>query len=203
MAARQGNQEPLEPETVAQGTPKKRKGRGRGKPALDVPMVREEAEPENDAPEPTGGRHEIKDIGNPDGRIPKHIPARSKEEETIAEAGNPDIRVPDNLKKEDGLRARRALEARDEEEGGEQGGERREVADGQTPAEEQTSTGQDDTTKGQDGPKEPERRHVPGEKWLSQVRSCLKDRLRYIVGREGVSGDELGEGGNREERRGG
>ncbi|KAJ1088359.1 hypothetical protein NDU88_001516 [Pleurodeles waltl] len=54
MAARQGNQEPLEPETVAQGTAKKRKGRGRGKPAPEVPTVREEVEPEGDAPEPIG-----------------------------------------------------------------------------------------------------------------------------------------------------
>ncbi|KAJ1148848.1 hypothetical protein NDU88_001672 [Pleurodeles waltl] len=54
MAARQGNQEPLEPETVAQRTAKKRKGRGRGKPAPEVPTVREETEHEGDAPEPTG-----------------------------------------------------------------------------------------------------------------------------------------------------
>ncbi|KAJ1199297.1 hypothetical protein NDU88_003134 [Pleurodeles waltl] len=54
MAANQGSQEPLEPETVAQGTAKKRKGRRRGKPAPEVPTVREEAEPEGDAPEPTG-----------------------------------------------------------------------------------------------------------------------------------------------------
>ncbi|KAJ1193485.1 hypothetical protein NDU88_002782 [Pleurodeles waltl] len=54
MAARQGNQEPLEPETVAQGTAKKRKGRGCGKLTPDVPTVLEEAAPEGDAPEPTG-----------------------------------------------------------------------------------------------------------------------------------------------------
>ncbi|KAJ1099129.1 hypothetical protein NDU88_004233 [Pleurodeles waltl] len=53
MAARHGNQEPLEPETVAQGTAKKRKGRGRRKPAPKVPTVQEEAEPEGDTPEPT------------------------------------------------------------------------------------------------------------------------------------------------------
>ncbi|KAJ1107728.1 hypothetical protein NDU88_005117 [Pleurodeles waltl] len=46
MAANQGSQEPLEPETVAQGTAKKRKGRGCGKPAPEVPTVREEADPE-------------------------------------------------------------------------------------------------------------------------------------------------------------
>ncbi|KAJ1127697.1 hypothetical protein NDU88_006090 [Pleurodeles waltl] len=54
MAARQGNQEPLEPETVGQGTEKKKKGRGCGKPAPEVPTVREEAEPEGDSQEPTG-----------------------------------------------------------------------------------------------------------------------------------------------------
>ncbi|KAJ1178024.1 hypothetical protein NDU88_003274 [Pleurodeles waltl] len=54
---------------------------------------------------------EIKDIGNPDGRIPEHIPARSKEEEAVAEAGNPEIRVPDSLKREGGLRVRRELDS--------------------------------------------------------------------------------------------
>ncbi|KAJ1117511.1 hypothetical protein NDU88_005710 [Pleurodeles waltl] len=54
MEARQGNQEPLEPETVAQGTAKKRKGRGHGKLAPEVPTVWEEAMPEHDALEPTG-----------------------------------------------------------------------------------------------------------------------------------------------------
>ncbi|KAJ1084302.1 hypothetical protein NDU88_004454 [Pleurodeles waltl] len=55
IAARQGNQKPLEPETVAQVTTKKMKGRGRGKPVPEVPTVREEAEPEGYVPEPTGG----------------------------------------------------------------------------------------------------------------------------------------------------
>ncbi|KAJ1188673.1 hypothetical protein NDU88_005432 [Pleurodeles waltl] len=54
MAANLGSQEPLEPETVAQGTAKKRKGRGRRKQAPEVPAVWEEAESEGDAPEPTG-----------------------------------------------------------------------------------------------------------------------------------------------------
>ncbi|KAJ1122517.1 hypothetical protein NDU88_001003 [Pleurodeles waltl] len=116
--------------------------------------------------------HEIKDIGNPDGRIPEHIPTNSREEETIAEAGNPGIRVPDRVK-------------RDAEEERREGCKRREVIHGRTPGEEQTNAGQDNTTTGQEGPKELERRHVPGGTWLSQARSCLKDRLRYIVGREG------------------
>ncbi|KAJ1216074.1 hypothetical protein NDU88_003680 [Pleurodeles waltl] len=55
--------------------------------------------------------HEKNDIRNPVIRIPKYIPERSKEEETIAEAGNPDIRVPDSFKSEDGLRVRCALES--------------------------------------------------------------------------------------------
>ena len=49
MAACQGNQKDLEPETMAQVPAKKRKGKGRGKPAPDLPAVREEAEPEGDA----------------------------------------------------------------------------------------------------------------------------------------------------------
>ncbi|KAJ1165071.1 hypothetical protein NDU88_005501 [Pleurodeles waltl] len=117
--------------------------------------------------------YEIKDIRNPDGRIPEHIPVRSKEEETIAEAGNPDIRVPNSLNREDGLRARGAPNTRDaeggeDEQGGEQLNEGRGVTHGQTLVEEQPNTGQDDSTTGQDGPKKLERRHVPGGTWLSQ-----------------------------------
>ncbi|KAJ1202128.1 hypothetical protein NDU88_005929 [Pleurodeles waltl] len=132
--------------------------------------------------------HEIKDIGNPDGRIPEHIPTNSREEETIAEAGNPDIRVPDRVKREDGLRAQHAFTIGDAEEERGEGRERREIIHRRTQAEEQTNAVQDDTTTGQEGPKELEL----GGTWLSQVRSCLKDRLRYIEGGEGVSGDELG-----------
>ncbi|KAJ1187594.1 hypothetical protein NDU88_004369 [Pleurodeles waltl] len=54
MAACQGGQEPLKPETVAQGTAKKRKGRGLQKPVPEFPTVWEEAEPEGDALELTG-----------------------------------------------------------------------------------------------------------------------------------------------------
>ncbi|KAJ1121077.1 hypothetical protein NDU88_009205 [Pleurodeles waltl] len=53
MAARQGDQETLEPERVAQVSVR-RKDKGSGKPASEVPTVQEEAEPEGEALEPTG-----------------------------------------------------------------------------------------------------------------------------------------------------
>ncbi|KAJ1136776.1 hypothetical protein NDU88_003190 [Pleurodeles waltl] len=111
--------------------------------------------------------HESKDIGNPDGRIPEHLPKRSREEEIITEAGNPDIWVPDRLKREDGLRAHRALETENAEEGEERGDETREVDGRRTPMEVQTSTGLEDTATGQDSPKERQSRHVLGGTWLS------------------------------------
>ncbi|KAJ1208736.1 hypothetical protein NDU88_004119 [Pleurodeles waltl] len=104
-------------------------------------------------------RHENNDIGNPDGRIPEHIPARCRDGETITEARNPDIRVPDSVKRDNGLRAQRAVKTRDAEEGDTGGGERKETVHEQTPTEEQTNTGQEDTATGQDGPKGLERRH--------------------------------------------
>ncbi|KAJ1214671.1 hypothetical protein NDU88_002289 [Pleurodeles waltl] len=112
--------------------------------------------------------HKNNDIGNPDGRIPEHIPARLSDGETIAETGNPDIRVPDNVKRDNGLHARRALTTRDAEEGDAEGGERKETVLEQTPTEEQMNIGQEDTAAGQDGPEELERRHVPGGTCLSQ-----------------------------------
>ncbi|KAJ1092150.1 hypothetical protein NDU88_005262 [Pleurodeles waltl] len=139
--------------------------------------------------------YKIKNIRNPESRIPVHVPVRGSEEETIAEAGNPDIRVPDSLNREDGLHAQRALETKDTEigvnqQGEEQLNEGRRVTDGQTLVKEQPDTDRDDPTTGQDGPKKFERRHVPGGTWLGQVRSCLKERFRYMVGREEGGGDE-------------
>ena len=54
MAARQGDQKDVEPGTMALVPAKKRKDRGCRKSAPELPMVWEEAEPEGDAPEPTG-----------------------------------------------------------------------------------------------------------------------------------------------------
>ncbi|KAJ1101271.1 hypothetical protein NDU88_006343 [Pleurodeles waltl] len=51
-------------------------------------------------------------------------------------------------------------------------------------------TSRSDTTEGQEGPRKPELRHVPGAAWLQQVQSCLRDKLRSIVGREEGGGDE-------------
>ncbi|KAJ1105106.1 hypothetical protein NDU88_002514 [Pleurodeles waltl] len=112
------------------------------------------------------GRLENYDIGNPDGRIPENIPANA---ETITEAGNPDIRVPDSVKTEEGLRERRAFKTRDADVGGTEGGERKETVQEETPTEEQTTIGPEDTTTGHETPKELERRYVPGGTWQSQV----------------------------------
>ncbi|KAJ1188171.1 hypothetical protein NDU88_004935 [Pleurodeles waltl] len=54
MAAHQSDQGALEPERVSQVPARKRKGKGCGKPATEVPTVREVAEPVGNAPEPTG-----------------------------------------------------------------------------------------------------------------------------------------------------
>ena len=54
MAARKWSHKDLEPKTVAQVPVRKRRDRGRGKPVLEVPTVREEADPEGDSPVPTG-----------------------------------------------------------------------------------------------------------------------------------------------------
>ncbi|KAJ1182039.1 hypothetical protein NDU88_007235 [Pleurodeles waltl] len=88
------------------------------------------------------------DIGNPDGRIPENIPARCRDEETIAEAGNPDIRVPDSVKMDDVLCALRPLKTRDADVGGTEGGKRKETVHEETPTEVQTTTGPEDTAMG-------------------------------------------------------
>ncbi|KAJ1120761.1 hypothetical protein NDU88_008910 [Pleurodeles waltl] len=112
--------------------------------------------------------YEIKVIGNPDGRIPEHVPVRGGEEETIAGAGNLDIRVPDSLNREEGLLTGHALKTGDAE-GGEQLNEGKRVTHGQTLVEDQPNTGRDDPTTRQDGPRKLENRHVPGGTWLRQV----------------------------------
>ncbi|KAJ1217783.1 hypothetical protein NDU88_005373 [Pleurodeles waltl] len=139
---------------------------------------------------PDPGRHDNKDIGNPDGRIPDHIPAVLEEGKTIAMTGNPDIRVPDAREREEGLHVWHAFTKTDAEEGDAENGRRRETSTTQTKKEEPTETHPGDTIMGQEGPEELERRHVPGGTWLSQVRSCLKDSIRFMVGREGAAGGE-------------
>ncbi|KAJ1093379.1 hypothetical protein NDU88_006480 [Pleurodeles waltl] len=97
--------------------------------------------------------HDNKDIGNPDGRIPEHIPEGHRDGETIAITGNPDIRVPDIVKRDDGLRTRRAFTTKDAEEGDAEVGGRKETSPERTPKEEQTNAGPGDTITGQDVPK--------------------------------------------------
>ncbi|KAJ1142188.1 hypothetical protein NDU88_008515 [Pleurodeles waltl] len=82
---------------------------------------------------------------------------------------------------EEGLRVRRVYTTRDAEDGG----ERKETVQEETPTEEQTTIGQEETTTGQEGPKEPERRHVPGGTWLSQIEYKL---VTNAPGKYGMSG---------------
>ncbi|KAJ1218616.1 hypothetical protein NDU88_006194 [Pleurodeles waltl] len=123
-------------------------------------------------PDPCG--HDNKDIGNPDERIPETIPENHGDGDAIAITGNPDIRVPDIIEGDDGLRARSALttedaEKEDAEEGDAEKGGRTRKPPGRTQEEEQKDTSPGDTSTGQEGPEECERRHVPGGTWLSQA----------------------------------
>ncbi|KAJ1199174.1 hypothetical protein NDU88_003012 [Pleurodeles waltl] len=140
------------------------------------------------------------EAGNPDIRVPENIDRedgqsvqRTQEEDAIA-AGNPDIRVPKNLKRKNGLRAARAEKEEDAE------GKTAESADREDSGEDKKTTdpylgeeeplnARDNTTEGQDGPKKLELRHVPGGTWLKQVRSCLRAKLRFMVGWEEDRGD--------------
>ncbi|KAJ1202133.1 hypothetical protein NDU88_005934 [Pleurodeles waltl] len=71
------------------------------------------------------------------------------------------------------LSVQRALQTKntedEEKEGNAENGDKTRDLDGRlAPVEVQTCTSLGDTTVGQEGPKERERRHVPGGKWLSQ-----------------------------------
>ncbi|KAJ1113269.1 hypothetical protein NDU88_001523 [Pleurodeles waltl] len=119
------------------------------------------------------GRHDNKDIGNPDGRIPDQIPAVLEEGKTIAMTGNPDIRVPDAIEREDGLRALRVFTNTDAEEGDAENVRRRETSTTQTKKGESTETHPGDTITGHEGPEELERCHVPRGTWLSQMEAYI------------------------------
>ncbi|KAJ1127252.1 hypothetical protein NDU88_005655 [Pleurodeles waltl] len=125
--------------------------------------------------------HNTKDIGNLDDRIPEPIPENHGDGDTIAIAGNSDIRVPDGIEREDGLHVRRALttedsEKEDAEEGDAEEGGRTGKAPERTQENEQKDTSPGDNPKGQEGPEERERHHVPGGMWLSQENLHL---IRY------------------------
>ncbi|KAJ1114740.1 hypothetical protein NDU88_002971 [Pleurodeles waltl] len=131
-------------------------------------------------------------------------------EEEITEAGNPDIQVSKGKKREVGQRARGPKEEEDEEEEdagvedesvmgdngnterGEDAGKGIPDIGGEEPNNERLLGPRGDTTEGQGGPKRQQLCHVPGGAWFQQVRSCLKNRISAIVGRE--------EGGEFEQR---
>ncbi|KAJ1091186.1 hypothetical protein NDU88_004313 [Pleurodeles waltl] len=116
------------------------------------------------------------------------------------EAGNPDIRVPESLKRKDGQRARHAqtredvekkdAERPEESENEEDANETKTDTEEREPVNRGPLTSRDNPTEGQEGPRRQELRHVPGGAWLQQVRSCLRDRIRSVVGREEGGGGE-------------
>ncbi|KAJ1145108.1 hypothetical protein NDU88_011400 [Pleurodeles waltl] len=133
-------------------------------------------------------------------RIPRNIPiegrrAQSAEEGEAAGAGNPDIRVPESLKSKEGLRAGCTEREKDAERRAAESAEKEDSGEDERTIDPYLGEGgpfnaRDNPTEGQDGPKKPELRHVPGWTWLKQVLSCLRDKLRCMVGREEGGGDE-------------
>ncbi|KAJ1187534.1 hypothetical protein NDU88_004309 [Pleurodeles waltl] len=89
------------------------------------------------------------------------------EEGEDAGAGNLDIRVPESLKTKVGLHAARAEKEKDANGRGAENrrkediGEDEQIIDAYL-GERRPSNGRDNTLEGQDGPKKPEVRHVPG-----------------------------------------
>ncbi|KAJ1163803.1 hypothetical protein NDU88_004255 [Pleurodeles waltl] len=140
------------------------------------------------------GEHCIGHIRNPDDRIPVSLPGQQTKEDAFAIPGNSDIRVSEEMEIKDGLRARGASEKEDAKEKRTGRGGDLEKRPDHEPEEERTETHSEDNPKGRDGPEEPERRHVPGGTWLSQVRSYLKDNFRLMRGREETVGGVEGEG---------
>ncbi|KAJ1097095.1 hypothetical protein NDU88_002222 [Pleurodeles waltl] len=109
------------------------------------------------------------DTGNPDDQIPVSLPGQQTEEDAIAIPGNPDIWVPDRIERKDRLRTCGALGREDaKEEGAEHGGGAEKRAD-RAQEEEQKEASLGDNPKGREGPEEPERSHIPGGTWLSQM----------------------------------
>ncbi|KAJ1171323.1 hypothetical protein NDU88_003186 [Pleurodeles waltl] len=125
--------------------------------------------------------------------------------------GNPDIRVSQSVQKEDGQRAQREEKEdgqrvqREEKEDGaviEEGdANKQESANRKVPEdgrldEQSASTPRGGPTEGQRSPEQRRLRHVPGGTWLKQVRSCIKNRLSALVGRE-KGGEDEGSRGQR------
>ncbi|KAJ1176978.1 hypothetical protein NDU88_002245 [Pleurodeles waltl] len=104
---------------------------------------------------------------------------------------------PYGIETKNRLRMHGALGKEDaKEEGAEHGGGAEKRAD-HAQEEEQKEASPGDNPKGLEDPEEPERRHVPGGTWLSQVRSYLKDSFRLMKGREEAVGGEEGGGEGR------
>ncbi|KAJ1155799.1 hypothetical protein NDU88_008524 [Pleurodeles waltl] len=139
--------------------------------------------------------------GNPDIRVPETIDKkdgqraqRALKEDAVA-AGNPDIRVPKNVKSENGLRMGHTEKEEDAEGITAKSAEREASGEDQKTTdpylgEEETQNTRDYPTKGQEGPKKLELCHVPGGTWLNQEQSCLRGKLRFMVGREEGGGEE-------------
>ncbi|KAJ1131414.1 hypothetical protein NDU88_009751 [Pleurodeles waltl] len=63
-------------------------------------------------------------------------------------------------------------------------GERNSDIGEEEPQDEGLGNSRGDPTEGQGSPEKEQLCHVPGGVWLQQVRSCLKHKIRAILGRE-------------------
>ncbi|KAJ1198801.1 hypothetical protein NDU88_002640 [Pleurodeles waltl] len=122
--------------------------------------------------------------------------------------GNLHIRVSQRVKEEDGQRAPREENAdravKEEEsadgavleegDANEQRNASRNIPEDGRLAKQATSTPWAGPTEGQGSPEQQRLRHVPGGTWLKQVRSCMKNKLSVLVGKEEGGEDEGGRG---------
>ncbi|KAJ1144849.1 hypothetical protein NDU88_011143 [Pleurodeles waltl] len=107
-------------------------------------------------------------VGNPSGRIPESLPRHQDNVDTIGVIGNPDIQVPKGMKREDGVRAARALEKEDAGGDAEKNRGRNQEKEQRTPTEKPKTFSVKDTTTNKEAIEGRELRHVPGGTWLNQ-----------------------------------
>ncbi|KAJ1089478.1 hypothetical protein NDU88_002629 [Pleurodeles waltl] len=133
---------------------------------------------------------ERKGIGSPGGRTPK--PLRGCLDDADTQTGNPDVRVPGIIKTEEGLSGKRVPNKEDAGGGGEKVKDENGVDDERRRTPNPKPCSVKDTTPKKETTESREFRHIPGGKWLPQVRSFLKDNLKLNAGREGAAGEGTG-----------
>ncbi|KAJ1178691.1 hypothetical protein NDU88_003933 [Pleurodeles waltl] len=102
--------------------------------------------------------------------------------------GNPDIRISQSVQEKDGQCAR-GEEKEDKAVGEDGDADERDSVSRSVPEdgrldEQSVSTPRGGPTVGHRSPEQQGLRHVPGGTWLKQLRSCMKNRLSALVGRE-------------------